>query len=273
MNTRLNDVESTQQSLVTNQQQLTKRAECNEMMITELQERLSTMATANTGKSVAGKKNISNLHPGLKPIIQPIFFDLCGIDVKNTTRTKRIELLAKNDPLPSGDAFEMVNGVQIWRPRWGENIDDTMKMSYIAAVVQRSFRNDPKKKTEMKDEDYNRVTISTVAESYWRNLNYSYNWWIWVANNRREAVPEFKKIYECEESVALIDTDYGTDYLSYVKDQLSEDSANRCKEQNMGKGSRKADLTYRLLLVCNVPPYLAELEEWIADEEDNAEDD
>ncbi|OAX35323.1 hypothetical protein K503DRAFT_785167 [Rhizopogon vinicolor AM-OR11-026] len=95
--TRLNDVESTQQSLVTNQYQLTKRAECNETMITELQERLGTMATVNTTKSVAGKKNISNMHPGLKLI----FFDLCGIDVKNMTRTKRIGLLTKNDPLPN----------------------------------------------------------------------------------------------------------------------------------------------------------------------------
>jgi hypothetical protein len=66
MNACLNDVESTQQSLVTNQQQLTKRVECNETMITELQERLGTMATVNTTKSVAGKKNISNMHPGLK---------------------------------------------------------------------------------------------------------------------------------------------------------------------------------------------------------------
>ncbi|OJA11814.1 hypothetical protein AZE42_13516 [Rhizopogon vesiculosus] len=132
MNARLNDVESTQQSLVTNQQQLTKRVECNETMITELQERLGTMATVNTTKSVAGEGSIPNMHPGLKPI----FFDLCGIDVKNTTRTKRIELLAKNDPLPSGDAFETVDGVQIWKPRWGENTDDTVNMSCIAAVVQ-----------------------------------------------------------------------------------------------------------------------------------------
>ncbi|OJA17938.1 hypothetical protein AZE42_03475 [Rhizopogon vesiculosus] len=120
MNTRLNDVESTQQSIVKNQQQLTERVECNETMVTELHERLSTMATANMAKSVTGKKNISNLHPGLKPIMQPIFFDLCGIDVKNTTRTKRIELLAKNDLLPNGDAFEMVNGLHRSGGRDGE---------------------------------------------------------------------------------------------------------------------------------------------------------
>ncbi|OJA09377.1 hypothetical protein AZE42_09881 [Rhizopogon vesiculosus] len=95
----------------------------------ELHERLGTMATANTGKSVAGKKNISNIHPGLE-----------------------------------------------------------------------SFRNDPKKKPEMKGEDYDRVIISTMAKSYWRNLN----------------------------------------YLSYVEDQLRDDSASRRKEQNLGKGSRKA---------------------------------
>jgi len=60
MNTRLNDVESTQQSLVTNQRQLTECVECNETMITEAHERLGTMATANTVKSVARKKNIKS---------------------------------------------------------------------------------------------------------------------------------------------------------------------------------------------------------------------
>ncbi|OAX31838.1 hypothetical protein K503DRAFT_41098 [Rhizopogon vinicolor AM-OR11-026] len=141
----------------------------------------------------------------------------------------------------------MVNGVQIWKPRWGENIDDTVNMSYIAAVVQRvwdnetvtecilfltlirqSFRNDPKKKPKKKYEDYDRVFISTMTKSYWRNLNQQVSTQIstektvkltnkqtnslhrgrrqTVANNRREAVPEFEKIYGCEGSVALIDT-------------------------------------------------------------------
>ncbi|OJA19037.1 hypothetical protein AZE42_11239 [Rhizopogon vesiculosus] len=53
-------------------------------MATDLRERLGTMATANMAKSVAGK-NISNLHPGLNPI----FFNLCGIDVNEHDTNKK----------------------------------------------------------------------------------------------------------------------------------------------------------------------------------------
>ena len=56
--------------------------------------------------------------------------------------TERIGILANNEPLSSGDAFEIVEGVQIWRPRWGANINHKVNTLYIAAVTQQVWDNE-----------------------------------------------------------------------------------------------------------------------------------
>ncbi|KAG1791950.1 hypothetical protein EV424DRAFT_1336899 [Suillus variegatus] len=267
INTRLTGVESSNQTILGNQQALNEHAQQGQNMLKELQESLDAMTTSGVAKSTAGKKNISNQHPALKPIIQPIFFELCGIDMK-TARADRTELLAKSLPLANGNAYEMVDGIQVWRPHWGGKIDDKVNSLYIAEVVQRvwdnetSLRNDAKKKGEMKDEDYDRTVISTIAKLYWRNLSQQISSHVsaektekltnkqknarrrgrrqTAANHRREAVPDFERSYGYQGSVALIDTDYGSDYVSYEEGELSPDSAERRKDQSQGKGSRKA---------------------------------
>ncbi|KAG2745614.1 hypothetical protein P692DRAFT_20741239 [Suillus brevipes Sb2] len=266
INTRLTGVESSSQIILKNQNALNEHVQEGQNMLKELQESLDAMAASGVAKSTAGKKNISNQHPALKPIIQPIFFELCGIDMK-TARADRTELLAKNLPLANGDAYETVDGIQVWRPHWGGKIDDKVNSLYIAEVVQRvwdnetSLRNDAKKKGEMKDEDYDRTVISTIAKSYWRNLSQQISSHVsaektekltnkqknarrrgrrqTAANRRREAVPDFEKSYGHQGSVALIDTDYGSDYVSYDEGELSPDSVERRKDQSQGKGSRK----------------------------------
>ncbi|KAG1856163.1 hypothetical protein F4604DRAFT_1932027 [Suillus subluteus] len=87
-------------------------------MLKELIESIDAMMVSGTSKGTTGKKNISNKHPALKPIIHPIFFKLCGIDV-NAVHGEQVELLAKMPPLESGDPYEMtVDGVKVWRPQW-----------------------------------------------------------------------------------------------------------------------------------------------------------
>jgi hypothetical protein len=66
INSRLNDIESANHNILANQQQLTERVQQNEMVLKELQDGLGAMTKANSSKSTTGKKNISNLHPGLK---------------------------------------------------------------------------------------------------------------------------------------------------------------------------------------------------------------
>jgi hypothetical protein len=51
-------------------------------------------------------------------IIQPIFFELCGINMKSAC-ADQIELLAKSLPLTNGNAYETMDGIQVWRLHWG----------------------------------------------------------------------------------------------------------------------------------------------------------
>ncbi|KAG1736837.1 uncharacterized protein EDB91DRAFT_1055434 [Suillus paluster] len=258
-NTRLTGIESSNQIILGNQQALNEHAQQGQNMLKEL---LDAMTASGVAKSTAGKKNISNQHPALKPIIQPIFFELCGIDMK-TARADRTELLAQSLPLENSDAYETCGG-----RIGGGKIDDKVNSLYIAEVVQRvwdnetSLRNDVKKKGEMKDEDYDCTVISTIAKSYWRNLSQQISSHVSAektekltikqknacrrgrrqtvtANHCREAVPDFEKSYGHQGSVALIDTDYGSDYVSYDEGELSPDSVERRKDQSQGKGSRK----------------------------------
>jgi len=57
---------------------------------------------------------------------------------------------------------------------------------------------------------------------------------------RREAIEEFEKLYEVEGVAAVIDTDFGSEYLSCVEENLSDDSKRRRQVQNIGKGARMA---------------------------------
>ncbi|KAG2338734.1 hypothetical protein BDR05DRAFT_893013, partial [Suillus weaverae] len=250
MNAHLAAVES---AILTNQQTANEWAEQHKNVFKELLTGVDTMMTLGTSKSAAGKKNISNKHPDLKPIIQPIFFELCGIDHKIL-------------PLENGEAYEMVNGVKEWRPRWAVKIDNKVNTLYIAEVIDCVWDNETVwnilfKTPEMKDDDYKHNVITTMMKSYWRNLSQQISILIsakkvekltnkqmnsrcrgrhqTITNHHRGAIPDFEKFYECEGSVALIDTDYGSDYVSYEEGELSTDSAEHCKDQNQGKGSQK----------------------------------
>ena len=66
INTRLNHIESTNQTILENQAKFAEHVQKNEEMLKELQDGLGEVATASTAKSIAGKKNVSNLHPALK---------------------------------------------------------------------------------------------------------------------------------------------------------------------------------------------------------------
>ncbi|KAG0705871.1 hypothetical protein DFH29DRAFT_799369 [Suillus ampliporus] len=243
MNARLAAVESASQIILANQQTANERAEQHENALKELLTSVEALMASGASKSTAGKKNISNKHPDLKPIIQPIFFELCGIDHK--VRGERTELLAQIPPLENGEAYE--------------TIDDKVNALYIAEVIDRVWDNETT--PEMKDDDYKHSVITTMTKSYWRNLSQQISILVsaekvekltnkqtnsrrrgrrqTVTNHRRSAIPDFEKSYECEGSVALIDTDYGSDYVSYEEGELSTDSAERRKDQNQGKGSRK----------------------------------
>ncbi|KAG1735329.1 uncharacterized protein EDB91DRAFT_1083781 [Suillus paluster] len=229
-NTRLTGVESSNQIFLGNQQALNEHAQQGQNMLKEL---LDAMTASGVAKSTAGKKNISNQHPVLKPIIQPIFFELCGIDMK-TARADQTELLAQSLPLANGDAYETVDGIQKWFSVYG-----IMKQYGPSTYFVMIPANSPASRYEMTQisshvsaEKTEKLTIKQ-KNACRRGRRQT------AANRRREAVPDFEKSYGHQGSVALIDTDYGSDYVSYDEGELSPDSVERCKDQSQGKGSRK----------------------------------
>ncbi|KAG1837600.1 hypothetical protein C8R48DRAFT_782646 [Suillus tomentosus] len=244
MNARLAAVESASQIILANQQTANERAEKHENVLKELLTSVDAMMALGASKSTTDHK----------------------------VRGERTELLAQIPPLENGKAYEVLNGVKEWRPRWAAKIDDKVNTLYIAEVIDRVWdnemclREDPKKTPEMKDDDYKRSQISILvsAEKVEKLTNKQTNSrrrgrCQITANHRRGAIPDFEKSYECEGSVALIDTDYGSDYISYEEGELSTDSAERHKDQNQGKGSRKVvGLEWRSL------NYIAFL--WVLDE-------
>lgn len=70
----------------------------------------------------------------------------------------------------------------------------------------------------------------------------------------REAIEEFEKLYEVEGVAAMIDTDFGSEYLSCMEENLSDDSKRRRQDQNIGKGAQMAiGLRWRSL---DVSPFI-----------------
>ena len=57
---------------------------------------------------------------------------------------------------------------------------------------------------------------------------------------RCEAIKEFEKLYEVEGVAAMIDTDFGSEYLSCMDENLSDDSKRQRQVQNIGKGAQMA---------------------------------
>ncbi|KAG2046042.1 hypothetical protein BDR06DRAFT_977776 [Suillus hirtellus] len=223
MNTCLATVESASQIILANQQTANERAGKHENVLKELLTSVDAMMALGASKSTAGKKNISNKHLDLKPI----FFELCGIDHK--VHGEQTELLAQIPPLENGKAYECL-------------------------------REDPKKTPEMKDDDYKCSVITTMTKSYWQNLSQQISILIsaekvekltnkqtnsrcrgrrqTTANHHHGAIPDFEKSYECKGSVALIDTDYGSDYVSYEEAFLwvLDEIHRHCKSSGDNRG-------------------------------------
>ncbi|KAG1725645.1 hypothetical protein EDB19DRAFT_1914961 [Suillus lakei] len=78
----------------------------------------------NKGKSTDTMgKNISNMHPVLKTIIHPIFFQLCGVEA-SLNKAMRVEELLMIEPLENGEpcAHNAVTYTRMRRTAKGDNV-------------------------------------------------------------------------------------------------------------------------------------------------------
>ena len=70
-----------------------------------------------------------------------MFYALCGVEL-SSDKTKRIEDLCALEPLPTGDAFEDVDGRDIWHPLWKKPVDSPVNGQFISAVTDRILVNE-----------------------------------------------------------------------------------------------------------------------------------
>ena len=149
IDTRISTIESSNKSILKAQEEISGRMQKNKETTQQVQTVLTSLTEkpAKSGKS----KNISNQHPKLKVtcayfsfhtgpnlaiqgVIHPMFFDLCGVD-HSVGSSEHIKVLASYAPHPGGEPFIMDGEKPIWRPAWGEKIDQGVNAKFIGEVI------------------------------------------------------------------------------------------------------------------------------------------
>ncbi|KAN0080202.1 hypothetical protein V8E55_009768 [Tylopilus felleus] len=132
IDTRISTIESSNKSILKAQEEISGRMQKNKETTQQVQTVLTSLTEkpAKSGKS----KNISNQHPKLKGVIHPMFFDLCGVD-HSVGSSEHIKVLASYAPHPGGEPFIMDGEKPIWRPAWGEKIDQGVNAKFIGEVI------------------------------------------------------------------------------------------------------------------------------------------
>ncbi|KAG0693067.1 hypothetical protein DFH29DRAFT_1084401 [Suillus ampliporus] len=216
----------------------------------------------------AATKNILNNHPILKPLIHPIFFELCGVD-PSLGKAKRVEVLIGIKPLPNGEPFEILieGGPKVWRPNWLGKIDSTVNAKFVQEVVDRVWNNEMNLRSnssqgEIPDEDFTRSIITECAKGYWRNIHKQVDDKSsaekvdkaerrkvtlrrrgrrqHASKSRRKAALQYEKETGHKDAIAMIDTDFASETLTCDEATLSNDSKMRRQEAGVGKAAKKA---------------------------------
>ncbi|KAG1722246.1 hypothetical protein EDB19DRAFT_1916792 [Suillus lakei] len=206
----------------------------------------------NKGKSTDTMgKNISNMHPILKTIIHPIFFQLCGVEA-SLNKAMQVEELLTIEPLENGEPCK---------------IDSNVNAPFIQAVMDRVWNDEMTIRTnssgqgEIPDQAFTRPIITKCVKGYWRNIHKQcderssahklekakerkdhgrhrsrcQN----VTKSRRKAAMQFEEETGNLGAVATIDTDFASDILSCGESDLSDDSKMRQQEAGVGKNANR----------------------------------
>ncbi|KAG6369937.1 hypothetical protein JVT61DRAFT_13322 [Boletus reticuloceps] len=210
-------------------------------------------------------KEGSNNHLALKPFVHPMFGELCRINISSIPKRKLSSILANTvHPLPDGKPYKTaVDGRQIWHPNFLGHVDNELNTKIISEVVQRVFDNETKSraaansKGNIPDEDFQIKFIQTSAKIYFRNIHTKaqihadpvkaqledeklvrdrqHTRCATVAKNRRNAALDYQGESGHNDAIGMIDTEFGSDLLSYESDNLSEDDKRRRQSAGVGK--------------------------------------
>jgi hypothetical protein len=70
-----------------------------------------------------------------------MFYALCGVE-SSSDKTKRIDDLCAVEPLANGQAFEVVNGQDVWHPIWKKPVNHQVNGKFISTVTDRVWENE-----------------------------------------------------------------------------------------------------------------------------------
>ncbi|KAF9227788.1 hypothetical protein BS17DRAFT_856990 [Gyrodon lividus] len=234
LNNHVSVLESTAQSSFTNQQIVTLGLQAAE-------EHLKSAPKAE-GKMLIVTSQIPIFS---QAIIHPLLFELCRVK-RSAKQDERIQMLVDNlEPLPNDLAFLSVgsNNKTVWIPCWTEKIDHSVNACFVNEIVDHVWENEtalcnnPNGNSELPDAAYNKDVIIKMTKSYWRNLQMQVKACTdpakfqklcharcsLIANHRRQAMAGFELKYDVQGAAAMIDMDFGSNYLSFNESSLSED--------------------------------------------------
>ncbi|KAF8834358.1 hypothetical protein BDN67DRAFT_1016593 [Paxillus ammoniavirescens] len=214
-----------------------------------------------------------NDHPALKPIIHPLFSELCGLDV--VAKKQHAQLLAETiQRLPNDEPYETNEaGRQIWHPNWLGNVDDELNARFIKEIADKIYNNEKSRrentqlKAEIPDEDFDLETITESVKCYFRTIHtraktlndpmkakvvtdklvttHQRARCATVAKARRLAADQFQAEHPDNQSaLAMIDTEFGSDILSYDEELLTDDTKRRRKDADVGKTANMAYVAF-----------------------------
>ncbi|KAL4077893.1 hypothetical protein J3A83DRAFT_4369297 [Scleroderma citrinum] len=118
----------------------------------------------------------SNHHAVLKSIIQPLYFQLCGIKCDGT-KANHVAALVAVKPLENRQSFKLsTEGLQIWHPNWLGKVDDVLNAKFIKEVADYVFNNEKSQRenTQLKtipDKPFNLATITDCVKIYFQTVH------------------------------------------------------------------------------------------------------
>ncbi|KAL4067322.1 hypothetical protein V8B97DRAFT_2025152 [Scleroderma yunnanense] len=172
-----------------------------EQIIGELQER-------GEQKLTTSRMN-SNHHAVLKSIIQPLYFQLCGIKCDGT-KANHIAALVAVKPLKNRQSFELsTKGLQIWHPNWLGKVDDVLNAKFIKEVMDHVFNNEKRAKELHSDQGTCKARTGLSTSPM------------------------------CHSAAALILMDFGSDILTCEDNEVSKDTLQQRKDAEVGQSANK----------------------------------
>lgn len=120
---------------------------------------VETRTGGRVKKTAAGSKGGANEHPSVKvsqqirpitlklispfskPLVYALFYEMCGVDMSGNRAKRTAELCAVKE-LEDDLAFELVDGKEIWHPRWKDKINDEVNAQFLKEMIKCIYQNE-----------------------------------------------------------------------------------------------------------------------------------